>query len=317
MQPPPTALLFPGQGSQCVGMGRRLAADHAVARATFEEADDALGQPLTRLCFEGPDAELIRTENAQPAILAISIATWRALASEVEIAPSWLAGHSLGEYSALVVAGALPFADALRLVHARGRLMQQAVPQGRGAMAAIFGLAAEAVEQACAEAADGEVVAPANLNGAGQIVIAGEGTAVRRAIEIATRAGGRAIELAVSAPFHCALMAPAAEGLARALAAVRLDTMRLPVVTNVEATLNQDADRVAALLVRQVTAPVRWEASMQLLQRLGCARAIEIGPGQVLTKLLQRMRLGIDAATAGEGPAAEWRQRLEPARALA
>ena len=316
MQAPPTAFLFPGQGSQFVGMGRRLAAEHAIARATFEEVDDALGAPLTHLCGEGPEAELVRTEHAQPAILAVSIATWRVLANEIDIAPSWLAGHSLGEYSALVVAGALDFADALRLVRTRGRLMQAAVPQGRGTMAAIVGLAADAVARACEEAAAGAVVAPANVNGAGQIVIAGERAAVRRAMDLAKRAGGRAIELAVSAPFHCSLMAPAAAGLAEALAAVEIGALRVPVVSNVEATVNGDRGRVAELLIRQVTAPVQWEASMQLLQRLGCARALEIGPGQVLTRLLQRMQLGIDAVAAGEGPVSEWR-RLEPARARA
>ena len=311
------ALLFPGQGSQAVGMGRRVASEHAVARATFAEADAALDAPLTRLCFEGPESELVRTENAQPAILAVSVAIWRALASEIDLRPSWLAGHSLGEYTALVVAGAFRFADALRLVRERGRLMQSAVPQGRGTMAAIVGLAPDAVAAICAEVANGDVVSPANLNGAGQIVIAGERAAVQRAMARARETGGRVIELAVSAPFHCALMTPAADGLAPVLASVAVTPLEVPIVTNVEAAANTRAERVRELLVRQVTAPVRWEESMQLLRRLGCVRALEIGPGQVLAKLLQRMRLGIDAVSAGEGPVAAWNERLTHARALA
>jgi [acyl-carrier-protein] S-malonyltransferase len=311
------ALLFPGQGSQAVGMGRRVAAEHAVARATFAEADEALDAPLTRLCFDGPESELVRTENAQPAILAVSVAVWRALTAEIALQPSWLAGHSLGEYTALVVSGALRFDDALRIVRERGRLMQSAVPQGRGSMAAIVGLAPDAVAQICAEAAEGEVVSPANLNGAGQIVVAGERPAVQRAMARARECSGRVIELAVSAPFHCALMAPAAEGLARILASVEIAALQTPIVTNVEAAVNTSADRVRDLLVRQVTAPVRWEESMQLLRRQGCTHALEIGPGQVLAKLLQRMRLGIDATSAGEGPVSAWTERLTPARALA
>lgn len=285
-------------------MGRRLAAEHRAARDTFAEADAVLGTHLTRLCFEGPEADLVRTENAQPAILAVSVAAWRALAAERDLAPAWLAGHSLGEYSALVVAGALTFADGLRLVRARGRLMQAAVPVGVGAMAAIIGLDDAVVTALCARAAEGaadEVVAPANLNGAKQIVIAGHRAAVQRAAEAARAAGGRALELAVSAPFHCALMAPAAEGLARALAGVRIGPLAVPIVTNVEAALNSDPARVPDLLIAQVTAPVRWEESMRLLQRLECARAFEIGPGQTLTKMLQRMALGIEAVALAEG----------------
>jgi len=282
-------------------MGRRLAAEHRAARDTMSEANEALGMSLTRLCFEGPDADLVRTENAQPAILAISIAAWRALTTEIEVRPVWLAGHSLGEYTALVVAGALAFPDALRLVRTRGRLMQSAVPEGVGAMAAIIGPSDEEVETLCATAAQGEVVAAANFNGAGQVVIAGHRTAVRRAAEAGRRAGARVMELAVSAPFHCALMAPAAEGLARVLADVPIGPLDVPVVTNVEAAVNDDPARVRTLLVQQVTAPVRWGDSMRLLRRLGCSHAFEIGPGQVLTKLLQRMKLGVDAVAAGEG----------------
>lgn len=292
-----TALLFPGQGSQRVGMGRRLAAEHPVAQATMAEADDALDFPLSRLCFEGPEAELTRTEFCQPAILAVSIAQWRALGEGRGLRPQWLAGHSLGEYAALVVAGALEFRDAIRLVRLRGRAMQSAVPEGVGAMAAIVGLDDAAVTAICADAAAGEVVSPANFNGAGQIVVAGHRAAVERAMQAAKTAGGRVIPLAVSAPFHCALMAPAAAELAQALEAVEISPPAIPIITNVEASPNADASRVRALLVAQVTAPVRWAESMRLLQSLGCRDAVEIGPGQVLTKLLQRMKLGIAGRT--------------------
>lgn len=295
-----TTLLFPGQGSQRVGMGRRLAAEHPVAKATMAEADDALDFPLSRLCFEGPEAELTRTEFCQPAILAVSVAQWRALGAERDPRPQWLAGHSLGEYAALVVAGALGFRDAIRLVRLRGRAMQLAVPEGVGAMAAIVGLDAPAVTAICAEAAEGEVVSPANFNGAGQIVVAGHRAAVERAMQAAKAAGGRVIPLAVSAPFHCALMAPAAAELASALDAVEIAPLAIPIVTNVEATLNSDAARVRGLLVAQVTAPVRWAESMQLLQSLGCRRAVEVGPGQVLGKILQRMKLGIESGALEE-----------------
>jgi [acyl-carrier-protein] S-malonyltransferase len=282
-------------------MGRRLVVEHRVARDTMREADEALGMPLTRLCFEGPDVDLVRTENAQPAILAVSVAGWRALTAEIEVRPAWLAGHSLGEYSALVAAGALAFPDALQLVRTRGRLMQSAVSEGVGAMAAIIGPSDEEVETLCATAAQGEVVAAANFNGAGQVVIAGHRAAVRRASEAGRRAGARVVELAVSAPFHCALMAPAAEGLAQALAGVPVGPLAVPVVSNVEAALNDDPGRVRALLVQQVTAPVRWGESVRLLRQLGCTHAFEVGPGQVLTKLLQRMRLGVEAVAVGEG----------------
>lgn len=292
-----TALLFPGQGSQQVGMGRALAGEHATARQTMAEADDTLGFALSRLCFAGPEAELTRTEHCQPAILAVSVATWRALGPARGLAPQWLAGHSLGEYTALVVAGALSFADALRLVRLRGRLMQAAVPEGVGTMAAIVGLDDAVVAELCAAAAGDEVVSPANYNGAGQVVIAGHRAAVTRAGEAARGAGGRVLPLSVSAPFHCALMAPVAAELATALAAVAVAPLAVPVVTNVEAALNGDATRVRELLVAQVTAPVRWSQSMQTLHGLGCRRAIEVGPGQVLTKILQRMRLGIAAET--------------------
>jgi [acyl-carrier-protein] S-malonyltransferase len=282
-------------------MGRRLAAEHRIARETFEEADDVLGIGLGRLCFEGPETELVRTENAQPAILAASVAGFRAAAREVPVRPSWVAGHSLGEYTALVVAGALAFADALRLVRLRGQLMQRAVPEGVGGMAAIIGLGEEAVASLCVRVAQDEVVEPANFNGAGQIVVAGHRAAVGRVIAGARTLGARAVELPVSAPFHCRLMAPAADGLARALADVLIAPLAIPVVANVDAGVNSEPARVRPLLVAQVTAPVRWAASMAALAELGCVRAFEIGPGQVLTRLLQRMGLGIDAVAVGEG----------------
>ncbi len=284
------ALLFPGQGSQAAGMGKALAQQFPVAASTFAEADEALGMSLSTLCFEGPDDDLKLTTNAQPAIVATSIATLRVLQQETGVQPTVVAGHSLGEYSALVAAGALTLADAVRIVRERGRLMQEAVPVGVGAMAAIFNLSADDVLQVCREAAQGEVVSPANLNGGGQIVVAGHTDAVRRAMTVAKARGAkRAVELAVSAPFHCALMSPAAEGLARVLEAISVSPLRVPVIANVTAEVNQDPTRVKDLLVQQVTAPVRWEESMLKLKGLGCAAAIEVGPGKVLAGLLKRI----------------------------
>ncbi len=284
------ALLFPGQGSQAAGMGKALARQFPVAASTFAEADEALGMSLSTLCFEGPDDDLKLTTNAQPAIVATSIAALRVLQQETGVQPTVVAGHSLGEYSALVAAGALTLADAVRIVRERGRLMQEAVPVGVGAMAAIFNLSADDVLQVCQEAAQGEVVSPANLNGGGQIVIAGHTDAVRRAMTVAKARGAkRAVELAVSAPFHCALMSPAAEGLARVLEAIAISPLIVPVIANVTAEVNQDPTRVKDLLVQQVTAPVRWEESMLKLKSLGCAAAIEVGPGKVLAGLLKRI----------------------------
>lgn len=284
------ALLFPGQGSQAAGMGKALAQQFPVAAQTFAEADEALGMSLSTLCFEGPEDDLKLTTNAQPAIVATSIAILRVLKQETGVSPLVVAGHSLGEYSALVAAGALTLADALHVVRERGRLMQEAVPVGVGAMAAIFNLSFDEVLQVCHEAAQGEVVSPANLNGGGQIVVAGHASAVRRAVAVAkSRGAKRAVELAVSAPFHCALMTPAAEGLARVLASVPVGSLTVPVVANVSADMNQDPLRVKDLLVQQVTAPVRWEESMAKLKSCGCEVAIEIGPGKVLAGLLKRI----------------------------
>jgi [acyl-carrier-protein] S-malonyltransferase len=297
------AFLFPGQGSQAVGMGKALCVEFPRAAEVFAAADDALGAPLTKLCFEGPEAELKLTANTQPAILTMSVAVLRVIEAETGLRPDVVAGHSLGEYSALVAAGALRFTDAVRLVRLRGEAMQAAVPAGTGAMAAIMGAAPEVVAEACAEAAQGEIVSPANFNGAGQIVIAGHQGAVERALAILKAKGvKRAIPLPVSAPFHCALMEPAARRLAEALAAVEIRPLAVPVVTNVEAEPNQDPGRVRDLLVRQVTAPVRWEASVRRLAAMGVASALEVGPGTVLAGLVKRTAGGI-AVTAVSEPA--------------
>ncbi|MES1204555.1 MAG: ACP S-malonyltransferase [Pseudomonadota bacterium] len=321
------AFLFPGQGSQKVGMGKALVEAFPRARAVFDEADATLGVSLSQLCFEGPEAELTLTANAQPAILATSVAALRVLEEETGLRPAVVAGHSLGEYSALVCAGALSLADALRLVRLRGQFMQDAVPAGTGAMAAILGLAQAEVEEACREAveesarADGggggaakEIVSAANLNGGGQIVIAGHKGAVERACEAAKRRGAkRAMSLAVSAPFHCALMQPAADRLAAELARVTVRDPLVPVVSNVDAEPNRDGARVRELLTRQVTGAVRWEESMQRLNLLEVTAAIEVGHGAVLAGLMKRIVPTIAVRAAGD-PAAIAALRAEPPR---
>jgi [acyl-carrier-protein] S-malonyltransferase len=297
------AFLFPGQGSQKVGMGKALAEAFPEARAVYEEADAALGFALSRLCFEGPEADLTLTANAQPAILATSVAALRALGAVTGWKPDVVAGHSLGEYSALVAAGALRLSDAVRLVHLRGKFMQEAVAPGEGAMAAILGLETAAVEAACAgaRAETGAVVSPANLNGGGQVVIAGAKAGVDRAVEACKARGAkRAVPLQVSAPFHCALMKPAADRLAAELARVEVMAPSVPVVTNVEAAPNQDAGRVRALLTDQVTAAVRWEESVQKLAAMGVSEAIEVGAGNVLAGLVKRIAPAITVRGAGD-----------------
>lgn len=292
--PPPVAFLFPGQGSQAVGMGKDLAAQFRVAQEAFREADDVLGFALSKLCFEGPLDELTLTANTQPALLATSSAIARVLTTELGLHPSWVAGHSLGEFSALVAAGALAFADAVRVVRERGTAMQEAVPAGVGSMAAVLGLDAVEVEALCREAAGTQVVSPANLNGGGQIVIAGHREAVERATILAKDRGAkRVLPLAVSAPFHCALMEPAARRLQNVLADITVSPPRIPVITNVEARANTDAGRIKELLVRQVVSPVRWQESVEELARLGCTAAVEAGPGKTLSALVKRIAASI------------------------
>ncbi|HEX5607232.1 MAG TPA: ACP S-malonyltransferase [Candidatus Binatia bacterium] len=284
------ALVFPGQGSQYVGMGKALSGDFAAAKNTFAEADDALDFPLSQLCFAGPEEDLKLTENTQPAILATSVAGFRVLQAETPLRPMLVAGHSLGEYSALVAAGAIEFREAVRIVRERGRLMQQAVPNGEGAMAVVLGLDMDATLALCAEASGDEIVAPANFNGGGQIVIAGTKRAVKRAMVLARKRGAkRVLDLPVSAPFHCPLMKPAAEGLEALLRDVPVQSLKIGVVTNVEAEVNWSADRVKALLVEQAIRPVRWEQSVRKLDELGVRQIIEVGPGKVLKNLIKRI----------------------------
>ena len=283
------AFLFPGQGSQSVEMGKDLAAQHAVARQTFEEADEALGYRLSQLCFEGPEEKLRLTEITQPAILTTSVAAWRVL-KENGVNPSFVAGHSLGEYSAHVAAGTFAFADAVRTVRHRGKYMQEAVPVGVGAMAAILGMELEKVNAACAEAAQGEVCDAANINSAEQIVISGNTAAVERAAKIASDRGAkRAVMLPVSAPFHCSLMKPAQDRLAVDLAALTFQNPSIPVVCNVDAAPVTDAAASRDALVRQVTGSVKWQQSIQLLIARGVERFVEVGPGKVLCGLMRQI----------------------------
>ena len=294
------AFLFPGQGSQTVGMGRALADAFAICRDTFAEADAALGEPLSRVIFDGPREQLTLTENAQPAILAVSIAAHRLLESR-GLTPAYVAGHSLGEYSANVAAGTFSFGDAIRIVRRRGRYMQEAVPVGRGAMAAIFGLEPDQVARACDEAAQGDVISAANLNGAGQVVIAGTAAAVQRASRLVKAMGARrAIPLPVSAPFHCALMKPAEERLAPELRALVVRDPSVPVVANVDGEPKRTGRAAVEALVAQVSSPVRWESVVRRLASEGVTTYVEVGPGTVLSGLVRKIEGGATAASFGE-----------------
>jgi [acyl-carrier-protein] S-malonyltransferase len=295
-----TAFLFPGQGSQFAGMGKTLSHAYPVARNTFEEADEALGFPLSRLCWDGPEADLKLTENTQPALLATAVAAWRVLA-ELSVQPDYVAGHSLGEYSALVAAGALQFPDAVRLVRKRGRYMQEAVPAGVGAMAALLKLPEGKLDGILAQAAQGEVVTAANFNSPDQVVIAGHTGAVARAMELAKAAGAkRAISLSVSAPFHCPLMRPAQECMAPDLAAVQVSDLAVPLVNNWLAREVRSGADARQGLIEQIPNPVRWTESIRLLVSLGVTRFIEVGPGAVLTGLLRNIDPSLQGLKFGE-----------------
>ena len=296
----PIAFLFPGQGSQAVGMGKDLADHHPIARQTFEEADEALGYKLSQLCFEGPEEKLRLTEITQPAILTTSVAAWRVL-GEKGLKPAFVAGHSLGEYSAHVVAGTLTFADAVRTVRNRGKYMQEAVPVGVGAMAAILGMDPDKVSAVCAEASNGEICEPANINSSEQIVISGNTGAVERAAKLATDRGAkRAVMLPVSAPFHCSLMKPAQDLLAKDLQALTFQKPDVPVACNVDAVLLEDGNRSRDALVRQVTGSVRWNQSIHLLIAQGVERFIEVGPGKVLSSLMRQIDRSKSASNVGD-----------------
>lgn len=283
------AFLFPGQASQYPGMGRELAGNHPSARAVFDEADKVLGFSISDLCFSGSEEALKLTANTQPAILTASVATYRVL-EENGIQPAYVAGHSLGEYSALVAAGGLEFSDAVRLVRHRGEYMQSAVPEGVGAMAAILGLAPAQVAGICRQAADAQVVSAANLNSPEQTVISGNAEAVKRAVELASAGGAkRAVMLPVSAPFHSALMQPAATRLEADLRSIEFHPLRIPLVNNADAEIITDGDEARESLIRQVTLPVRWEESVRELIDQGVNTFVEVGPGRVLTGLLRQI----------------------------
>jgi [acyl-carrier-protein] S-malonyltransferase len=294
------AFLFPGQGSQSVGMGKDLADNYAVAQRTFEEADDALSYKLSQVCFEGPEEKLKLTEITQPAILTASVAALRVL-REKGLKPDFVAGHSLGEYSAHVAAGTLAFTDAVRTVRNRGRYMQEAVPVGVGAMAAILGMPIDNINEIAADAAQGEVCQVANINSPEQIVISGNAGAIDRAVKLATERGAKkAVSLPVSAPFHCSLMQPAQDRLSLDLAALNFQNPSCPVVCNIDAATVTTAEAARAALIRQVTGTVRWEPSVRLLIDQGVQLFIEVGPGKVLWGLMRQIDRSKTAAAIGD-----------------
>ncbi len=305
------AFVFPGQGSQYVGMGKDFFDRSPEARQVFEEANEVLGYDLARLCFQGPDDELKLTANTQPAILATSIAVLRVMEAEREILPVIAAGHSLGEYGALVASGGLRFRDAVRLVHLRGKFMQEAVPVGTGGMAAVMGMTGSDVDSLCRETAqEGEVLSPANYNCPGQVAISGHSAAVQRAANrISQQAGKKAVLLPVSAPFHCALMRPAAERLREEMAGVEFGDLHFPVLSNAEADFYPGKEKIRDLLIKQVEHPVRWEECMQKLLGTGANLVLEVGPGKVLSGLMRRISREVKMANVEDG--ASWAKAQE------
>jgi [acyl-carrier-protein] S-malonyltransferase len=299
------AFLFPGQASQHPGMGRDLAEHYPESRAVFDEADAALGFSISKLCFEGSEEALKQTENTQPAILTVSFAAYRALEKR-GIVPDFAAGHSLGEYSAVVSAGGLNFSEAVKIVRGRGRYMQEAVPSGEGAMAAILGLPPAEVAEICKKAADRDVVSPANLNSPEQTVISGGAAAVKRAVEIASQSGAkRAVMLPVSAPFHCEMMAPAQKRLEPDLRAAKFSALKFPVITNVDSEAITTGDEARDALIRQVTQPVRWLDSIHEMLEAGVMLFVEVGPGKVLTGLLRQIDRSIRACNVEDAASLE------------
>jgi [acyl-carrier-protein] S-malonyltransferase len=285
-----SAFIFPGQGSQYVGMGKDLYDNFQIVKDTFEEASDSAGINLKKLCFEGPENELNLTEYTQPAVLTVSVAALRALQEENERKPVLLAGHSVGEYTALIASEAISLLEAVALVRKRGQFTQEAVPPGEGAMAAIIGLTKEEVKRICSRAEEGEVVCPANYNSQEQIVISGNSSAVKRALKLATEQGAkRTVMLPLSAPFHCRLMEPAERKLAEVLAGVEIAELKTPIIANVDAQINRERLKVKDLLIRQLSQPVLWEDSMKLMIKEGIEEVIEVGPGKVLSGLMKRV----------------------------